>query len=105
MATPPVNWLIAVLAGTVAVALAEAATHDAARPPDADFLEFLGSWQTGDDRWVDPFQPDDESGVADGRKTDSTEGERGPTNHPPARRGDTRPRREGPAYPRRDVTP
>lgn len=30
-----------------------------AAPADADFLEFLGSWSAGDDKWVDPFQDDD----------------------------------------------
>ena len=35
--------------------LAEAAPRDSGPPPDADFLEFIGSWHPGDDRWVDPF--------------------------------------------------
>jgi len=38
---------------------AQAAPRDAASPPDTDFLEFLGSWHTGDDKWIDPFQVDD----------------------------------------------
>lgn len=33
----------------------EAAPRDSGPPPEADFLEFLGSWHTEDDRWVDPF--------------------------------------------------
>lgn len=33
----------------------EAAPRDSAPPPEAEFLEFLGSWHTEDDRWVDPF--------------------------------------------------
>jgi len=37
----------------------QAAPRDAASPPDTDFLEFLGSWHTGDDKWIDPFQVDD----------------------------------------------
>ncbi len=33
----------------------EASPRDSAPPPEAEFLEFLGSWDTEDDRWVDPF--------------------------------------------------
>jgi len=33
----------------------EASPRDSAPPPEAEFLEFLGSWHTEDDRWVDPF--------------------------------------------------
>lgn len=36
-----------------------AAPREAGLPPDADFLEFLGSWHTGDDKWIAPFQEDD----------------------------------------------
>jgi hypothetical protein len=39
--------------------LAEASPRDDSPPPDADFLEFLGSWHTGDGKWIDPFQEDD----------------------------------------------
>lgn len=35
-----------------------AAAPREAPPADADFLEFLGSWSTGDEKWVDPFQDD-----------------------------------------------
>lgn len=35
--------------------MVEAAPRNSGPPPDADFLEFLGSWHTGDGRWVDPF--------------------------------------------------
>ena len=49
-----VNWLLILV---VLVAFrAEAAPQDSGPPPDADFLEFIGSWHTGDDRWVDPFR-------------------------------------------------
>lgn len=41
--------------------LADAAPREAGPLPDTDFLEFLGSWHTGDDKWVDPFQEDDPS--------------------------------------------
>ena len=60
-----VSWL---LIPVVLVALrAEAAPQDSGPPPDADFLEFIGSWHTGDDRWIDPFRvgsgPDLEPGA------------------------------------------
>lgn len=42
---------------------AHAAPREVAPAPDADFLEFLGSWHTGDDRWVDPFRAADLSGA------------------------------------------
>ena len=42
--------------------IAEAAPPDSGPLPDADFLEFLGSWQTGDDRWV-PFYVDEVPGL------------------------------------------
>lgn len=49
-----VSWLLILV---VLVAFrAEAAPQDSGPPPDADFLEFIGSWHTGDDRWVDPFR-------------------------------------------------
>jgi len=43
--------------------LAAAAPPEATQAPDADFLEFLGSWHTGDSRWVDPFQAVELSGT------------------------------------------
>jgi hypothetical protein len=45
---------------------AHAAPQEVVPVPDADFLEFLGSWQTGDDRWVDPFRAADLSGAETG---------------------------------------
>lgn len=51
--TRRVSWTLWVLFWMVAGA--QAAPREAAPVPDADFLEFLGSWHTGDDRWVDPF--------------------------------------------------
>ena len=45
------------------VAASQAAPGDVAPVPDAEFLEFLGSWHTGDDRWVDPFRAADLSGA------------------------------------------
>ncbi len=43
---------------------AAAAPREVGPQPDTDFLEFLGSWQTGDDQtWIDPFQMDDPSEI------------------------------------------
>ncbi len=42
---------------------AAAAPPEAMQAPDADFLEFLGSWHTGDGRWVDPFHAVELSGA------------------------------------------
>lgn len=36
-----------------------AAPADVESPPDMEFLEFLGSWQTRDGGWVDPAQIED----------------------------------------------
>ena len=62
MPTRRVKWITALpVAVILSVVLAEASPQGAAGLPDADFLEFLGSWNTGDDHptWVDPFQLDD----------------------------------------------
>ncbi|MGQ0811287.1 MAG: hypothetical protein ACT4OO_08690 [Nitrospiraceae bacterium] len=52
----------------VASQLVDAAPKDVAPPPDGDFLEFLGTWETGDGKWIDPFQVEDASvlGTSDG---------------------------------------
>jgi hypothetical protein len=39
----------------------DAAPRDTGPGPDTDFLEFLGSWQTDDHKWIDPFHEDDPS--------------------------------------------
>lgn len=57
MPRPQVNEVL--LALFVAVQVAEAAPRDPSPPPEAAFLEFLGSWQTGDNQWVDPFTEDE----------------------------------------------
>ncbi|MEW6247381.1 MAG: hypothetical protein AB1555_11840 [Nitrospirota bacterium] len=44
----------------VAVQVSDAAPREADSLPEADFLEFLGSWRTEDGTWVDPFQQDEE---------------------------------------------
>lgn len=46
---------------------AYAASGEVAPAPEADFLEFLGSWHTGDDRWIDPFRAADLSGAETGK--------------------------------------
>ena len=78
-----VSWL---LIPVVLVALrAEAAPQDSGPPPDADFLEFIGSWHTGDDRWIDPFRvgsgPDLEPGAKESALRRPKAG--GQTNKPP----------------------
>lgn len=55
-----------VLAVVGAAALTNAGPREPAPTPDADFLEFLGSWHTGDDRWIDPFQVDEAPSAKDG---------------------------------------
>ncbi len=57
-----VRWIIGLPAVvTLLAAMAQAEPRGAAGLPDADFLEFLGSWNPGGDHpaWVDPFQLDD----------------------------------------------
>ncbi len=59
MSTPPARWLLAWSAAVLlAAASASTAAQREADQPDADFLEFLGSWQTGErqPRWIDPFE-------------------------------------------------
>jgi hypothetical protein len=56
------KWLLGLPAAVVlSVIVATAATQGNMDQPDADFLEFLGSWSTGEShpRWIDPFQFDD----------------------------------------------
>lgn len=48
-----VTWSGVLILGMATVG---AAPSDVGITPDAAFLEFLGSWHTGDDRWVDPFE-------------------------------------------------
>ena len=57
MTTVRVSGLIVAVLG--AVVLVGATPRETVQPPDDDFLEFLGSWHTGEDRWVDPFQTDE----------------------------------------------
>jgi len=61
MSTRPVKRFV--LAAILLAQAAVAAPREAAAPPEADFLEFLGSWNTGDQqqKWIDPFQLGDPS--------------------------------------------
>ncbi len=53
------KWILGLsAAATLSVVAAGAVPQGEVAPPEADFLEFLGSWETVDDRWVDPFQDD-----------------------------------------------
>jgi hypothetical protein len=56
-----VKWAGFPAAVILSIVLAGAAPQGASGPPDPDFLEFLGSWDSGDEhpKWVDPFQLDD----------------------------------------------
>ena len=81
------GWTLWALLGVAQAAAA--APPEAAQVPDADFLEFLGSWHTGEDRWVDPFRATEVSG-RDSRETQA-ERSRGRTQETPkGRRRDAR---------------
>jgi hypothetical protein len=64
-------------AAIVLSALSAEAAPESPIQPDADFLEFLGSWSTGHARpqWIDPFNiqdpPDQEIGDAPRKLQDS----------------------------------
>lgn len=74
MSTRRVNWInglpAAILLWVIAVEAAPVAVGD---QPDADFLEFLGTWTSGGERtkkWVDPFQLDEPVLSESGEPTD-----------------------------------
>ncbi|WP_146216139.1 hypothetical protein [Nitrospira lenta] len=70
---------------------AAAAPPEVMPVPDADFLEFLGNWHTGDGRWVDPFHAAD---LSSAEAVTSPKGQRpGPTQDMP--RTNRRETREG----------
>jgi len=51
------KWLV--LGLVAALPLGEAVSRETDPLPDQEMLEFLGSWQTQDGEWVDPFHLDD----------------------------------------------
>lgn len=74
MSTRRVNWIkglpAVLLLWVVATEAAPVAVGD---QPDADFLEFLGTWTSRDDKtkkWVDPFQLDEPVLSGTGEPTD-----------------------------------
>ncbi|MFO0707128.1 MAG: hypothetical protein U0412_09765 [Nitrospira sp.] len=102
----PARWTLWVLLW--AAPAAAAAVPEATQVPDTDFLEFLGSWHTGEDRWVDPFRAADVAGRA-GRDTQA-ERQRGQVQEmPQGRRRDVRDesdrRNSRPVDPGQDVKP
>lgn len=101
-----VSWMLVAVAGVALTA--GAATREQPPPADADFLEFLGSWQTGDDRWIDPFQVDDTPGVeqGDSRQGYPSRNDRDETASRSASSGEGTKRSERDAtVPRRSVKP
>jgi hypothetical protein len=62
------------------IAVVGAAPPDVDVGPDAEFLEFLGSWQTGDGRWMDPFELGSELDV-DRIITDKLKSDDDPSQH------------------------
>ena len=84
--------------------LAEAAPRDAGPVADLDFLEFLGSWETGDGKWVDPSHLDEmpvfethEKGekAVDRPLTSDPKQNRPQQEKAPARETETEPKRRG----------
>lgn len=87
------GWMCCALLGTAVSAAA--ASPEATQAPDADFLEFLGNWPTGDGRWVDPFQAAELSGAE--TVTPQKDQRSGPMQEMP--RTNRRETREGPHQP------
>ena len=48
-----------VLGGLLIAQVVTASPRDPEPSPDMEFLEFLGSWQTHDGKWVDPLHVED----------------------------------------------
>ncbi len=95
MTRPGSRYAYAGLAGGALLWMAvsaAAAPPEATLVPNADFLEFLGSWHMGDGQWVDPFHAAELSGAETRapQKRQRTE----PAQEPP--RTNRRETREGP---------
>lgn len=87
--------------------MAQAESPASVTAPDAEFLEFLGSWNTGDNRWMDPFQVDDTNPAGVERRPPPRSNDEGqgksyqrtvPQEQPSTSNS-------GSAFPRRDVKP
>lgn len=85
--TRRVSWTLGALLWTAAVV--QAAPQEITPVPDADFLEFLGSWHTGENRWVDPFRAADLSGAEAGNVHKNGRSSEGPVT-PRVRQRETR---------------
>jgi len=66
----PVRWvfLLLVFCAGSAYASDSDAGKQANKPPDADFLEFLGEWETTDGTWFDPLPENDNERKGDQNK-------------------------------------
>jgi len=86
---------------------AEAAPPDLSPQPDAEFLEFLGSWPTEDNRWTDPFQVDKVPHVERGGQPPDRRVRDAGTRNVPGRPPDdgSRGSKHDAADPQRDMTP
>ncbi len=94
---PARRWLV--LWFCLLAATAQAASEPATRPeePDVDVLDFLGSWQNDDGRWMDPFKIAEELPARAGAesKTDqpgSASGPQKPSKNSPSNRAQDTPR-------------
>ncbi|HJT19908.1 MAG TPA: hypothetical protein VJ746_05535 [Nitrospira sp.] len=95
--------MVELSAAIVLSALSAEAVPEAPVQPDADFLEFLGSWSTGHARpqWVDPFNvqelPDQEVGNTPRTRQEPKDrmNKRQPDDQAPAPQPDSSRAREG----------
>lgn len=85
------KWLVIGL--VAALPLGEAMSRDTGPSPDQEMLEFLGSWQTPDGEWVDPFHledlplPESERNRASEQSSDRTIGDGGRRDRSPREQG------------------
>ena len=96
MVPPPPGRAGLLLLFCLAVGVAEAAPTPtpATEEPDAELLDFLGSWQDEDGRWVDPFALTGDR--ASQVPVEST------SDHQRATAGVRKPARENPSTPAQD---
>lgn len=104
MTTRPVSWIV--LAVVCGAAIAQAEPREAVQAPDAEFLEFLGSWRMDDNRWTDPFRINEASGgLIERSQSPAASGRRQDSRQPSDVRGETAQPEKGRSLPRRDVNP